>query len=121
MNSEKMVNALNMYLREFIGNPLTTHKLEAYPKGDISNHRDICRYSIFERDGKKYLAGYAASRFTNARYVEIDENGEIVYKWSDIEYEIVGDDEFNSMASENNLTGRARIRASGIKMWGKYP
>jgi len=105
MNSEKMANALNSYLLELIGNRLATHKLEACPKGDISNHRDICRYSLFERGVKKYLAGYAASRFTNARYVEMDESGEIVYEWPGIEYEIVGDDEFNSMASENNLTG----------------
>lgn len=116
---EAMLATFNQFFREF-AEPLTEHKLEQAPKGDTGNRRDICRYALFSRDEKVFLAGYAMSRFTNSRYLEIDEKGEVVYQWADIDFIIIDDSEFNSSADKNNLEGMARIRAAGINMpWEK--
>ncbi len=64
--------------------PFTMEEVLANPKGRRPNTDSwIAAYSVYERNGKKYLAGFVGSRFSNGFYYEFDEDGNELRSWSE--------------------------------------
>jgi hypothetical protein len=111
---DKMILAFNEYFSAFAEYPLTKEMLEQEARGELNKFSGTLKYSLFERDRQIFLAGYATHRMTNARYAEININGEVIYKWSEIEFSFVGNDEANQKFQEYNRQGYERMNTIGI-------
>ncbi len=82
MPYERMVAKFNELFFEFCPK-LTAKQLKGWPKATGVKSGCQIRYSLCHIEDRLTLAVAADSHFTNSRYVEIDEHGNLNYEWYD--------------------------------------
>ncbi|MDP5033205.1 hypothetical protein, partial [Paraglaciecola sp.] len=111
-----MVTKFNQLMEGFIANDITLEWLHKNPQGSISNGSSICHYKLKKMDGIFVLGAYGVSRFTNWRYHEILESGDVTYEWycQEMYFPKNRDSELEMLA--HNQAGFDHIKAFGIEV-----
>ncbi len=110
-----IANKFNELMSGFISEPVDFLWLKANPEGLLRNGSSCCHYLLKKIDGQFVLGAYGVSRFTNARYFEITESGEVIYKWYCLECYFPDDPNSEAEMIANNKSGYDRMRLFGIK------
>nr|WP_136252533.1 hypothetical protein [Ningiella ruwaisensis] len=109
-----MVTTFNKLMRGFVPDDISSDWLIKNPEGTLRNGSSYCSYKLKKINGKQLLGAYGESRFTNSRFYEIAETGEIEYEWFLQEMCIANDPESEEEMVKHNKDGFDRIEAFGI-------
>lgn len=110
----KMIDKFNELMKGFIAESITIEWLLENPEGILRNGSSECRYKLKNYNGVMLLGAYGVSRFTNWRFHEITENGDINYEWFCQEMHIAGDPDSKREMRNHNQQGFERIESFGI-------
>lgn len=110
-----MVTRFNSLMKGFIPNDITLEWLVNNCAGVMRNGSSACHYKLKVVGGQWLLGAYGISRFTNWRFYEITEAGQIKYQWHLQEMCIAGDLESVRQMNDHNQSGFERIKAFGIE------
>lgn len=113
-NHMKMIEKFNELMKGFISENITIEWLRENPEGTLRNGSSECRYKLKNSKGGMLLGAYGVSRFTNWRYHEITEDGNINYEWFCQEGCIAGDPNSENNMRNHNQEGFDRIESFGI-------
>jgi hypothetical protein len=109
-----MVTKFNTLMRGFIPNEITLNWLANNPEGTLNNGSSYCTYKLKDTCGVNVLGAYGVSRFTNWRFHEITETGDINYEWYLQEMCVANDPKSEEKMAKHNKEGFDRIREFGI-------
>lgn len=110
-----MIEKFNELMKGFIEENITMEYLLNNPEGILENGSSNCRYKLKQSGNRKILGAYAVSRFTNWRFYEISESGDIIYEWYQQEGYNPNDPSSLEDMNRRNQMGQDRIEAFGIK------
>lgn len=110
----RMIDTFNELMKGFIAENITIEWLLENPEGVLHNGSSKCHYKLKNHNGVVLLGAYGISRFTNWRFHEITEDGDINYEWFCQEMFIAGDPDSERKMQDHNQKGFERIKNFGI-------
>jgi hypothetical protein len=109
-----MIEKFNELMKGFIEENTTLKYILDNPEGILRNGSSSCRFKLKQDGDSKVLGAYGVSRFTNWRFYEISESGDVIYEWYQQEGYNPNDPKSLEDINNRNKQGFDRIKAFGI-------
>ncbi len=109
-----MIEKFNGLMKGFIEENVTLEYILNNPEGTLQNCSSYCKYKLKQDGNRKVLGAYGVSRFTNWRFYEISESGDVIYEWFQQEFYNSKDPQSFEEMNKRNKQGFDHLEAFGI-------